>query len=269
MGGNVEGISASMRNLILEEQQNGLRIILNRPNKLNALNEEMYAELHYVLDIVEKNPKYRVLIFTGSGSAFCAGGDIKELSRAAATLESAQDRLRMSHSLATRLRNLKQPVIMSVNGVAVGAGFSLALNGDIIIASRTASFGASFIRVGLLPDMGAIHNLVRLLGTKKACELCFLGDTIEAAEAEKIGIVNKTVGKEELTEATDEWVCRLGSLPPLQLGLLKRAVYKAEDMNFSAELEDEINLQNLCLLSKDGKEGLAAFLEGRKPAFSI
>lgn len=257
-----------IRNLILEEKQNVLRVILNRPDKMNALNEEMYAELHSVLDMVERNPECRVLIFTGSGKAFCAGGDISELSQAAATLEGAQGRLRMSHSLATRLRGLKQPVIMSVNGAAVGAGFSLALNGDLIIASETARFGASFLRVGLTPDMGSIHNLVNLLGTSKACELSFMADIIDARQAEKIGVVNKVVEREKLNEVTDEWAEKMAELPFLHLSLLKKAIYKAQDMDFLAEIEDEINLQSLCLLSKDGKEGLKAFLEKRKPIFN-
>jgi len=254
--------------LILEEKQNVLRIILNRPDKMNALNAEMYAELHRVLDRVERSPDCRVLIFTGSGKAFCAGGDIEELSQAAATLEGAQRRLRMSHHLAARLRALKQPVIMAVNGPAVGAGFSLALNGDLIIASETARFGASFLRVGLIPDLGCIHNLVHLLGTSKACELSFMADIIDARQAERMGVVNKVVESDKLNETADEWAEKMARLPFLPLSLLKKAIYKAQEMNFLAEIEDEINLQSLCLLSKDGQEGLKAFLEKRKPAFN-
>lgn len=254
--------------LILEEKQNVLRIILNRTDKMNALNAQMYAELHAVLDMVESNSEYRVLIFTGSGKAFCAGGDISELYQAGASMESAQGRLRMSHHLATRLRGLKQPVIMAVNGAAVGAGFSLALNGDLILASETARFGASFLRVGLIPDMGSIHNLVRLLGTRKACEVSFMADIIDARQAEKMGVVNRVVESEKLDELADEWAQKMAELPFLALSLLKKAIYKAQDMNFLAEIEDEINLQSLCLLSKDGKEGLKAFLEKRKPVFN-
>lgn len=271
MSGKKETVAlgqTTFKTLILEEKQNVLRVILNRPDKLNALNAEMYAELHSVLDIVERSPEYRVLIFTGSGKAFCAGGDIAELSQAAATLESAQARLRMSHRLATRLRGLKQPVLMAVNGAAVGAGFSLALNGDLIIASETARFGATFLHVGLVPDMGCIHTLVHLLGTSKACELSFMAGMIDAAQAEKMGVVNRVVEREKLDQVADEWAEEMANLPFLSLSLLKKAIYKAQDMNFSAEIEDEINLQSLCLLSKDGREGLKAFLEKRKPAFN-
>jgi 2-(1,2-epoxy-1,2-dihydrophenyl)acetyl-CoA isomerase len=259
---------SKFKTLIVEEKQNVLRIILNRPDKMNALNAEMYAELHSVLDMVEHNPECRVLIFTGSGKAFCAGGDISELLQAAATLESAQSRLRKSHHLAMRMRGLKQPVIMAVNGAAIGAGFSLALNGDLIIASETARFGASFLRVGLTPDMGSIHNLVHLLGTSKACELSFMADIIDARQAEKMGVVNRVVESEKLDELADEWAQKMAKLPFLPMSLLKKAIYKAQDMNFLAEIEDEINLQSLCLLSKEGKEGLKAFLEKRTPNFN-
>ncbi len=259
---------SKFKTLILEEKKNVLRIVLNRPDKMNALNAEMYAELHSILDRVETNPECRVLIFTGSGKAFCAGGDISELSEAAATLEGAQSRLRMSHHFAIRMRGLKQPIIMAVNGAAVGAGFSLALNGDLIIASEMARFGASFLRVGLTPDMGSIHNLVHLLGTGKACELSFMADIIDARQAEKMGVVNRVVESEKLDELADEWAQKMAKLPFLPLSLLKKAIYKAQDMNFLAEIEDEINLQSLCLLSKDGKEGLKAFLEKRNPNFN-
>ena len=257
-----------LKTLILENNQNVLRIILNRPEKMNALNAEMYAELHSVLDMVESDPLCRVLIFTGAGKAFCAGGDISELSRASATLEGAQARLRMSHLLAARLRGLKQPIIMAVNGAAVGAGLSLALIGDLIIASNTAKFGASFLRVGLIPDMGAIHNLVHKLGTIKACELAFMAEIIDAEKAENMGIINWMMEPDRLNELADEWAEKMAKMPFLALGILKKAIYKARDVTFQAELEDEINMQSLCLLSKDGKEGLSAFLEKRIPVFN-
>ena len=256
------------KTLILKEKKNVLRIILHRPEKMNALNAEMYAELHSVLDMVESNPKCKILIVTGSGKAFCSGGDISELYQAGTTLESAQRRLRMSHQLAMRLRGLKQPVIMAVNGAAVGAGFSLALSGDLRIASETARFGASFLSVGLIPDMGSIYNMVRLLGTSKACELSFMAGIIDARQAEKMGVVNRVVERENLDELADEWAEKMAGFPFMALSLLKKAIYKAEDMNFMAEIEDEINLQSLCLLSKDGREGLKAFLEKRKPTFN-
>lgn len=259
----------SFDTLILEQSHNVLRVVLNRPDKMNAFNTKMYTEMHQVLDAVENDPTCRVLIFTGAGKAFCAGGDIAELSQAAATLEGIQTRLRLSHKLALRFRNLRQPVIMAVNGAAAGAGLSMVLNGDLVIAAQNAKFSASFLKVGLLPDMGGIHNLVRKLGVTKACELSFLAGTFDVHTAEKIGVVNQVVEPGELDQLADQWATRMAEMPFMALGLLKKAIYKATETNFQAEVEDEINLQSICLMGKDGREGLAAFLEKRKPSFNL
>lgn len=266
MAGKLE--ENTFENLIVEKKDNVMWITLDRPDKLNALNKEMYTELHKVLDIVETDPECRVLVFTGSGKAFCAGGDLSQLYQAATTVESAQERLRMSHSLATRLRSLKQPIIMAVNGAAVGAGLSLALIGDMIICAEDARFGATFLRVGLIPDMGSIYNLVKLLGTSKACELCFQADIIDARKAAEMGLVNRVVAKEELLDTVSKLAEGMSKLPFMQLGLLKKAIYKAQEVDFFTEIEDEINLQSLCMVSKDGREGIKAFLEKRKPIFN-
>lgn len=255
------------KTVLVEAREKVWRISLNRPEKKNALNQEMYTELHRILDRVEGSTECRVLILTGSGEAFCAGGDLFELSQLTEELSAIQRRLRLSHLFVTRLRGLRQPFITAVNGVAVGAGLSLALAGDLVIAADTARFGATFVRVGLVPDMGSIHTLVHLLGTKKAFELCLMGDVIDAREAEKIGLVNRVVENEKLDEVAAQWAERIVQLPSLQIALLKKAIYKADEINFLSEIEDEINLQSLCLMSRDGKEGLRAFLEKRKPDF--
>ncbi|MBU2608666.1 MAG: enoyl-CoA hydratase/isomerase family protein [Chloroflexi bacterium] len=253
--------------IILEKKGGVFRIILNRPDKMNALNAEMYAELNSALDELESTPTASVLIITGAGSAFCAGGDIGELSQAAASMKAIQNRLRMSHGFALRLRNIKVPTIMAVNGSAVGAGFSLALNGDLLVASESARFGATFIRIGLVPDMGSIFNLVRTIGIRKAFEMAYLADIIDARQAERIGLVNRVVASQELDEVANEWAERLTHSSAVALSHLKQALYQAQELTFKAELEEEINLQSLCLLSDDGKEGLKAFMEKRKPSF--
>ncbi len=253
--------------IILEKKGGVFRIILNRPDKMNALNAEMYAELNSALDELESTTTASVLIFTGAGPAFCAGGDIGELSQAATSMKAIQNRLRMSHGFALRLRNIKVPTIMAVNGSAVGAGFSLALNGDLIVASESARFGATFIRIGLVPDMGSIFNLVRTIGIRQAFEMAYLADIIDARQAERIGLVNRVVASQELDEVVNEWAQRLTSFPAVALSHLKRALYQAQELTFKAELEEEINIQSLCLLSDDGKEGLKAFMEKRKPSF--
>lgn len=256
------------KTILLEYKDRIAQITLNRPQKLNALNKEMYHEIKRAIAEIQQKPDIRVLVIKGSGKAFCAGGDISELSEASVSVESAQERLRMSHPVATDLRRMEQPIIMSINGDAIGGGLSIALNGDLRIASEKARFGATFIRVGLIPDMGSIFNLSRLVGISKACELAFLGDIIDAREAERVGLVNRVVPAAELSAATDEWARRLAESSPLALKLTKSALYKGLNMDFLSELEDEVNTQTLCLISQSGREGLKAFLEKRKPVFT-
>ena len=240
---------------------------LNRPEKLNALSAEMYQELTKVIDEMESNPALKVLVITGAGRAFCAGADISELLQATTSMEAIRERLRLSHGLMARLRRMKQPIIMGINGDAIGGGCSIALNGDLRVASEKARFGLTFTRVGLALDMGSIYNLVHLVGISKACELAFLADVIDAREAERIGLVNRVVAHDELDAVAHEWAARLVRSPSLALSLTKTALYKALNMDFVSVLEDEINIQSLCLNSHNGKEGLKAFLEKREPIF--
>jgi len=258
---------ASYKTLIVEEKNGIVRVTLNRPDQLNALTAEMYQELGKVIDEMETNPAFRALIITGAGRYFCAGGDIPELLQATTSIEAIQKRERLAHGVVASLRRIKQPVIMAINGGAIGAGCSLALNGDLRVTSEKARFGVTFIRVGLVPDMGSIYNLVHLVGISKACELAFLADVIDAREAERIGLVNRVVAHDELDAVAHEWAARLVRSPSLALSLTKTALYRALNMDFFSELEDEINIQSLCLNSHDGKEGLKAFLEKREPIF--
>ncbi len=253
---------------IILEQENGVaKLTLNRPNKLNALNKEMYLEIGKAIDELESSPNFRVLVITGAGRAFCAGGDISELSEATLSIEAAQKRLHLSHPLVGRIRRIKQPIVVAVNGDAIGGGCSIALNGDLRIASENARFGITFIRVGLAPDMGGTYHLPRLVGISKACELAFLGDIIDAHEAERIGLVNRVVASEDLDNVVHKMATRLAQSPPLTLRLIKNTLYKSLNMDFDSELENEINIQSLCMNSDGGREGLRAFLEKRKPSF--
>lgn len=258
---------ASYETLIVEERNGIVWVTLNRPDKLNAFSAEMYQELATVIGEMESNHALRVLIITGAGRAFCAGAEISELLEASENIETIHRRLLLSHSIGAGLRRLRQPIIMAINGDAIGGGCSLALNGDLRVASEKARFGLTFTRVGLTPDLGSIYNIVHLVGIGKACELAFLADIIEAREAERIGLINRVVAPEDLHSVVEEWAARLARSPFLALNLMKPALYKALNMDFLAELEDEINLQSLCLSSQDGKEGLRAFLEKRQPNF--
>ena len=253
--------------LIIEEKEGVARLTLNRPDRLNAFSAEMYHEMGKAIEQIESNPAFRVLVITGAGRAFCAGADIAELLEITETVEGAEKREQLAHGLIARLRRIKQPIIMAINGDAIGGGCSLALVGDLRVASDKARFGITHLRVGLVPDLGSIYNLVHLVGIAKACELAFLSGIIDAGEAGRIGMVNRVVPHEELDSAVDEWAGRLARSPRLALNLLKPALYRAINMDFFSELEDEINIQSLCLNSQDGREGLSAFLEKRKPVF--
>ena len=258
---------AGYTTLILDKQNGVVTITLNRPEKLNALNKDMYIELGKVFDGLEADPTFKVLVITGAGRAFCAGGDISQLSAAGSSIEASQERLRMSHGVAARLKGIRQPIIMAINGDAIGGGCTLALNGDLRIASDKSRFGMSFIKVGLIPDMGGIYNLPRLVGIGKALELALLGDIFDAREAERIGLINRVVTAEELDGFVKDWATRLSKLSSLTLSLIKSAMYKGLNLDFASELENEINVQTLCINSQGGKEGLSAFLEKRKPNF--
>lgn len=254
-------------NIILEKRDEVVSLTLNRPEKLNALNEKTVLELREALQGLEYDQDFKVLTITGAGRAFCAGGDLNELYQVAESplgSEAAQKRFRNSHSIAIALKRIKQPIITIVNGDAVGAGFSLALLGDIRIAAGSARFGSVFGKVGLIPDLGGVYNLTRSVGINKACELALLGDLIPAAEAERIGLINKVVPDEELAGAAQEWAIRLTKTPLWTLVLTKSALYKSLNMDFFSELEDEINTQAYCLTTTEARQRIKAFLERKK-----
>jgi enoyl-CoA hydratase/carnithine racemase len=251
----------------LEKDKGIAKLTLNRPNKLNALNREMYLDIRKAIDNLEDDPDLRVVIFRGAGKAFCAGGDISELSAATESINATQQRLRMSHAIAARIKGIRQPVIFVINGDAIGGGCTLALNGDIRIASEKARFGISFIKLGLSVEMGGIYNLPRLVGISKACELAFLGRIINATEAESIGLVNLVVPAEQLDSVANDWAMKLAQFSPFSLSLMKTALYKGLNMDFASELEDEINIETLCMNSNDGRAALRAFIEKKKPSF--
>ncbi|MBI2857720.1 MAG: enoyl-CoA hydratase/isomerase family protein [Chloroflexi bacterium] len=258
---------ADHKNILVEEDGGITRIVLNRPEKLNALSAETYGELLSVLGEIDQNPACRVLVVTGAGRAFCSGADIGELLEATATMDSIRKRLRFTHSLSACLRKLSQPVIMAVNGDAFGGGCSLALNGDIRIASDNARFGFTFNRVGLALDLGSVYNLVQLAGPSKALELYSLAAVLSAQEAKDIGLVNKVVAPDQLESTVREWASKIASGAQLPMRLMKPAIYQAANLDFNSELENEINIQSLCMAGPDAKEGLSAFLEKRKPVF--
>ena len=244
-----------------------LTITLNRPDVLNAFNRKMTAEIQDALKKAERDATVRCIVFTGAGRAFSSGEDLK-----ARTAEGNSDfgsTLRDRYNpIVLKMRNIEKPVLGSINGVAAGAGCSLALACDMRIASEKARFIEVFVRVGLVPDSGSAFFLPRLVGLGKALEMAFLGDEVGAEEALRIGLVNRVVPPEELESATRELALRLAKGPTKAIGLAKRAMNRALHMDLEQILDYEVYAQETAGASADHEEGLAAFSEKRLPNFT-
>jgi 2-(1,2-epoxy-1,2-dihydrophenyl)acetyl-CoA isomerase len=245
-------------------------ITLNRPDKLNAFIGHMRRDLAEALEHAGSDRNTRVVIITGAGRAFCAGGDIAFM----AELMQRHDAEEFSRILGAgrrvilAIRQMTKPVIAAINGPASGAGCNLALACDLRIATRDATFSQSFAKVGLHPDWGGTYFLPRLVTPNKACELFFLGDAIDAAEAARLGIVNQVVAPEELESVTMELAQRLRAAPPIALAAAKHAVYLSQAAELEEMLRYETEAQLRCFDSDDGHEGVHAFLEKRDPKFT-
>lgn len=244
-------------------------LLLNRPEKLNALDDGMRQGLTEALFTVAREPSIRVAIVTGAGRAFCAGGDIQKMMELKNNHQSATFRgyLQTGHDLVRGIRRLPKPVVASVNGPAAGAGMNLALACDLRIASDQATFTQAFVRIGLHPDWGGTFFLPRLIGIGRAVEMFFLGEPVNATEAQRLGMVNFLVPHEQLAEETRKLAERLAARPPLPLGLLKQALYERLETQLDLMMEHELEAQMKCFDSEDFTEGLRAFLEKRKPNF--
>ncbi len=245
-------------------------ITLNRPEKLNAFFGHMRRDLAEALEVAGSDRNVHVVVITGAGRAFCAGGDVAAM----ADLIERRDADEFSRLLGsarrvvTAIRQMNKPVIGAINGPASGAGCNLAFACDLRIASTTANFSQSFVKVGLHPDWGGTYFLPRLVTPNKACEMFFLGDAIDAEEALRLGIVNSVVQPSELESATTELALRLSQAPPIALGAAKHAVYMSQASELEEMLRYETEAQMRCFESQDGCEGVRAFLEKRAPTFT-
>ena len=239
-------------------------ITLNRPESLNALNAVMRAELLAALKAAGRDDAVRAVVITGEGRAFCSGADLRGGSgeRAFRRVLTAE-----YHPLITAVRELPKPVIAAVNGVAAGAGMSLALACDLVYAADDARFVLAFLRIGLVPDSGLTRTLVRALGRHRAAALIFRGEPLVAVEAQAVGLVNGVVPADQLSAAVRAAAASLASGPTAAIGLAKRAINHAEDALLSESLGMEAALQELAGRTQDHAEGVAAFSEKREPRF--
>jgi 2-(1,2-epoxy-1,2-dihydrophenyl)acetyl-CoA isomerase len=242
-------------------------ITLNRPDALNSLTVPLKQALLDALRRVERDTAVRAVILTGAGRAFCAGQDLRERLEPDAAPLGIEVRERYN-PIVRAMRGMPKPIVGAINGVAAGAGASLAMACDLRIASEAASFALAFGRVGLVPDSGATWLLPRLVGAARASELALLNEPVSAADALRIGLVGKVVPAAELAAAAGAMAARLAAGAPRAIALTKRALEAAWTRDLEAALEDEAHLQDIAGRTKDHAEGMAAFLEKRPPRFT-
>ncbi len=236
----------------------------------NAFNDQLTTELGEALKNAERDPDVRVLVITGAGKAFCSGqdlGDLKKKYVPGHVPELGADLRRRYNPIIKRIYEMEKPVIAAVNGVAAGAGCSLALACDLRIASEEAVFIEVFINVGLIPDSGSTFMLPRLVGLGKAMELCLTGQRVEADEAERIGLVNRVVAPEVLRDEVDALARKLVALPARGIALTKRLLHQSLNNDLLEQLEAEAYAQETAGKTEDHTEGVIAFIEKRKPVF--
>ena len=244
-----------------------LRITLNRPEKLNAFNPAVHKVLADAMTRAESEPAIRCLLVTGAGRGFCAGQDLGERDMKAASIDLGSGLETWYNPLVRRMRALPKPIVCAVNGVAAGAGANFALACDIVLAARSASFIQAFVKIGLVPDCGGSYFLPRLAGTQRAMALAMTGDRLAAEDAERWGLIWKCVDDADLKKETEKLSLQLASGPTRSLGLIKKAIYSSANNDLSAQLDMERDLQREIGKGEDYREGVAAFLEKRRPEF--
>ena len=244
-------------------------LTFNRPEKLNALSTELLSSSIEALRSWSTDPNVGAIIVTGTGRAFCAGGDVSTMAKEAGqSLEENIDRLRWWQEISWLLYNIPKVTIAAVNGFAMGAGLGVCLACDLRIASDQAKFGTAYAKVGFGGDFGTTWLLTRYAGAPKAKELFFLGDLIDAAEAHRLGLVNRVVPADQLDAEANGWAARIAHGPLTSYRYMKANVNLATHADFRTLLDREPETHLRCGQTEDHKEGVRAFLEKRAPKFS-
>ena len=256
--------------ILTEVRDRVATLTLNRPDKLNALSGDLISQSIVTLKEWGRDPEIGAIVVTGSGRAFCAGGDVSNMAAADdnATLEQKIDRLWAMQELSWLLYNLPKVTIAAVNGHAVGAGLGIALACDLRYAATTAKFGTAYAKVGFGGDFGTTWLLARYAGAPKAKEMFFLADNIEAAEAERIGLVNRVIEADKLMEEVTAIAARIASGPLTSYRYMKANVNLAQSTDFRTLLDREAETHTRCGFTDDHKEGVRAFMEKRAPKFT-
>ncbi len=251
--------------ILFEEKDNLLIISLNRPDVYNAFNSEMLSELQDAFKKAGEMENVKCVVLTGTGKAFCSGQDLKDFNEKKLTFKEALEQ--KYNPLIKSIAYMPKPVICAINGVAAGAGLSLALACDYRIASESASLIEVFINVGLVPDSGSAFFLPRIVGYAKAFEMCATGDKVTAAEAKEIGLVNKVVSGKLLMKSALAVAKNFASRPTKAIGMIKDLMNRSFELSLDQILQLEGDHQETAGNTEDFKEGIASFLEKRKPLF--
>lgn len=256
--------------LLEVRHENIATLLLNRPDKLNALNAELSTALNAALERIAQDDSVRVVVLSGAGRAFCSGGDLGAIGRGQQRNETAdlEPILRAGMQMVVKMRTMRQPVIAAINGPAAGAGMNVALAADIRIAADIATFGQNFSRVGLFPDYGGIYLLPELVGPSVAAELFYTGEMIDAPTALRLGIVNRVVPLAQLESEVKALAQKIAQGPPIPIRAVKQALFASHQADLAKALDLEVELQMKCFASEDCREGVRAFLEKRPPKFT-
>lgn len=254
----------------IDVQRNGgiVTITLTRPEKKNAINGVMWDELLATFREIGDSSDDRAVVITGAGGAFCSGADLTGRNAPGAPERHQLAAMRHVGDVCLALQRLPQPVIAKVRGVAVGAGCNMALGCDLVVASTTARFSEIFAKRGLSIDFGGSWVLPRRVGLHRAKELAFFADIIDAAEAERIGLVNRVVDDAELDAFVDDWATRLAAGPPIALAMTKRMLNNSMHVTLEEALDDEGTAQTINFTTADTMEAMSAFVAKRDPRFN-
>jgi 2-(1,2-epoxy-1,2-dihydrophenyl)acetyl-CoA isomerase len=243
-------------------------IALNRPKKLNAFDDTMHDELHAALDEIAEDDEIRCIVVRGEGRGFSAGADLAQIVSEADGDPDLGEYLRETYSrLVKRMVGMEKPLIAALHGPVYGAGVGLALACDLRIAAENTKFSVAFIKIGLMPDAGVTFLLPRVVGLGRAMEMSMLGDAVDAEEAHRIGLVNRVVAEDSLSEEAQNLAERLATMPTGALGKMKASLYASFETDLAIALEREAEGQTFCGYTHDHKEGVTAFFEKREARF--
>lgn len=257
----------STNSIKLKIENNIAYITLNRPDVFNSFNREMALLLINTFENCRTNDEVRAIVLTGNGKAFCAGQDLKEVTSPEQNPGFKKILEEHYNPIIKQIRTIEKPVIAAVNGVAAGAGANIALACDIVIANEDASFIQAFSKIGLIPDSAGTFFLPRLIGFQKASALAMLGDKVTAQEAERLGMIYKYVSADKFEETIQKLAYKLAKMPTKALGMIKSAFNQSLTNNLNEQLDLESKYQIACAQNEDYAEGVAAFIEKRKPNF--